>query len=94
MLFFFYIKEWSKERECLLKDLTTIDGKLKTQMPDSSSESYASYLKMMAVYGKIDDMEESTVITEKLGTRKIVYSHDVSTEDLTGFNIGHKMKGI
>lgn len=67
-------EEWSKERECLLKDLTKIDGGLKTQMPESSSESYASYLKMMAVYGRIDNNEESTEITKWLGKRKTVFS--------------------
>ena len=76
---FLILKEWSKERECLQKDLTTIEGRLKTQMPDSSSESYASYLKIMAVYGKIDNMEEPTEITDWLGKRKTVVSSDVST---------------
>ena len=77
-LFVFIIQEWSNERECLLKDLTKLDGGLKTQMPESSSESYASYLKMMAVYGKIDNTEESTEITNWLGKRKTVFSRDVS----------------
>ena len=81
-MFFFNLKEWLKERECLLKDMTTNEGKLETQMPDSSSESYASYLKMIAVYGKIDNMEESTEITYWLGKRKTVISSDVSTRDL------------
>ena len=72
------MQDWSKEQECFLKDLTTIDGRLKNQAPDSSSESYASYLKMMAVYGKIENMEESTEITKWLGKQKTISSSDVS----------------
>lgn len=72
-------EEWLKERECLIKDLTNSDGTLRKNPPDSNSDLYASYLKVKAVYGRVEKAETESEITEWLGSHMTVSSADGST---------------
>ena len=58
-----------------------MDGTVRKGMPDPTSDTYVSYCKVKAVYGRIDKVEAlsgMTAITHWLGRTKTVRSHDVS----------------
>ncbi|KAK3100746.1 hypothetical protein FSP39_024595 [Pinctada imbricata] len=50
-------KEWYKELRLLLKDLTDSEGKIKKGTPDPKSEAGVAFLKIKAVYGRIDTFD-------------------------------------
>ncbi|XP_048745844.2 uncharacterized protein LOC125658551 isoform X2 [Ostrea edulis] len=50
-------EDWHEELRLLLRDLTDVNGKLKKGAPDPKSEAGVAFLKIKAVYGKIDKFE-------------------------------------
>ncbi|XP_052231094.1 nuclear GTPase SLIP-GC-like [Dreissena polymorpha] len=60
---FLQTKEWFDELEVLLKDLTALDGTIKKGVLNPDSDAYASYCKVLAVYGRVEPLPVLTRIT-------------------------------
>ncbi|XP_021368917.1 uncharacterized protein LOC110460370 isoform X2 [Mizuhopecten yessoensis] len=72
-------KEWFDELQLLISDLTTADGKLKKSVPDQDSEAGVAFLKVKAVYGKVDTMaalSRLTAVTRMLDNVKTIRATD------------------
>ncbi|KAJ8302939.1 hypothetical protein KUTeg_019335 [Tegillarca granosa] len=70
-------KEWHDELKLLLTDLTGADGKIKKNVPDPQSEAGVAYLKIKAVYGRIDTFEvlsRCNTVTRWLDSTKTISS--------------------
>ncbi|XP_069113087.1 microtubule-associated protein futsch-like [Argopecten irradians] len=68
-------QEWFDELQLLISDLTTADGKLKKHVPDLDSEAGVAFLKVKAVYGKVDTMaalKRLTAVTRMLDKVKTI----------------------
>lgn len=82
LYYLYFVKEWEQELQILLRDLTDRDGKLRTVPPKVDTDTYVSYMKVKAVYKKIDTLEnlsQITEVTECLGKTLLVESDSVST---------------
>ena len=64
-----------------MKDLTDFKGKFRKSPPKADSDTYISYMKVLAVYGKVDTKEnlaQITDVTKNLGETQTISCDDVS----------------
>lgn len=69
-----------------MRDLTDVNGKLKKGAPDPKSEAGVAFLKIKAVYGKIDKFEvlrHHTNVTKWLDRVKTISHSEVRLEQLS-----------
>nr|XP_034336655.1 uncharacterized protein LOC105330416 isoform X4 [Crassostrea gigas] len=74
-------EEWYTELKLLLRDLTDVHGNIKKGTPDPKSEAGVAFLKIKAVYGKVDRFEalcRQTTVTRWLDEVKTI-SHSEPT---------------
>ncbi|XP_043922330.1 uncharacterized protein LOC122797873 [Protopterus annectens] len=64
---FFTEQEWYTELEALIDDLRDTSGKLEKCCPDSDTEAAVAFRRVMAVYGKIAEVEELKQIHDVTG---------------------------
>ena len=77
------IQEWNEELRFLLSDLTSADGKIKSYVPDPDTEAGVAYLKVKAVYGRIDKFENLariSTVTHWLDRTKTIRSMNVNVD--------------
>lgn len=69
------------ELKLLLRDLTDVHGNIKKGTPDPKSEAGVAFLKIKAVYGKVDRFEalcRQTTVTRWLDKVKTISHSEVS----------------
>ncbi|XP_061188894.1 uncharacterized protein LOC133197070 [Saccostrea echinata] len=75
-------QEWHTELRLLLRDLTDVNGKIKKGIPDPKSEAGVAFLKIKAVYGKIDTYDvliRQSVVTRWLDRVRTIAESDPKT---------------
>ena len=64
-----------------MKDLIDWKGKFRKSPPKADSDTYISYKKVLAVYGKVDtkeNLDQITDVTRCLGKTETISCEDVS----------------
>ncbi|XP_062582804.1 uncharacterized protein LOC134244562, partial [Saccostrea cucullata] len=74
--------EWHTELRLLLRDLTDVNGRIKKGIPDPKSEAGVAFLKIKAVYGRIDTYDvlvRQSVVTRWLDRVRTISHSDPKT---------------
>ncbi|XP_062567678.1 nuclear GTPase SLIP-GC-like [Saccostrea cucullata] len=72
-------EEWHTELRLLLRDLTDVNGKIKKGVPDPKSEAGVAFLKIKAVYGRIDTYD--VLVRQSVVTRWLDRVRPISNSD-------------